>query len=72
MPKYSDDMTTLNTRQPKALKDQISGALKAGETLSDFLRAAIVRELKKRGVKAKLPEVQKGRPRDNTSDASKS
>lgn len=68
MSKYSDEMTTLNTRQPKALKEQILGALGEGETISDFLRAAIVRELKKRGVKAKKPDVQRGRPTGDAED----
>lgn len=51
------EMTTLNTRQPQSLKAQVVGALRDGETLSDFLRAAMVRELKRRGIKAEMPEV---------------
>lgn len=62
MPKYREDMVPLNTRQPKALVDQIQGALGPGEKLVEFLRTAIVRELKKRGHKAKNPDVKPGRP----------
>lgn len=63
MPQYSDEMTTLNTRQPKALKSQVQDALRPKETLSDFLRAALVRELRRRGIKAEIPDVQPGRPK---------
>lgn len=63
MPKYSEEMTTLNTRQPVSLKSQVQDALRTGETLSDFLRAALVRELRRRGIKAEMPDVKMGPPR---------
>lgn len=56
------DMEPVNSWQPKALKEQIMGALKDGESLAEFCRKAFVRELKKRGVKAKAPDVKPGRP----------
>lgn len=62
------DMESINSWQPKALKDQILGALRPGETLADFCRKAFVRELKKRGHKvASIPEVTQGRPKGSKS-----
>lgn len=57
------DMEPVNSWQPKALKEQILGALGAGETLAEFCRKAFVRELKKRGVKSQVPDVKLGAPR---------
>lgn len=56
------DMDSINSWQPKALKEQILGALEAGESLAEFCRKAFVRELRKRGEKAKKPNVKQGRP----------
>jgi hypothetical protein len=56
------DMEPVNSWQPKTLKEQILGALGAGETLAEFCRRAFVRELKKRGVKSEMPDVKPGRP----------
>lgn len=63
MAKRRENMRPLNTWQPRELVDQIDETRKPGESYTDFVRAAVVREIKRRGVKASMPDVPMGRPR---------
>lgn len=52
-------------RLPEELKTLVEESLGEGESFADFTREALRRELKRRGTKAKVPTVERGRPRKN-------
>lgn len=62
MAKRRENMLPLNSWQPRGLVEQIDESRKDGEDRTAFVRAAVVRELRRRGIKAQVPDVGRGRP----------